>query len=159
MLAIDHGARGVFYTIFTFAVWIFYSTVYSDTHQRKHQSPASLAFMRGIHRWPVNSPHKGPVLQIMFPFDNVIMLKLRLFLLPWPHTNPLFTSKSECLFKNQHIVTRVDFELPWCVIFHYLTHDTDYLGSIKICLHWISFLDSRLQQVTADIDQFILRSQ
>ena len=33
--------------------------VYS-TDQRKHQSSASLAFVRGIHRWPVNSPHKGP---------------------------------------------------------------------------------------------------
>ena len=28
---------------------------------------------RGIHRWPVNSPHKGPVTQKMFPFDDVIM--------------------------------------------------------------------------------------
>ena len=28
--------------------------------QRKHQSSASLAFVRGIHRWPVNSLHKGP---------------------------------------------------------------------------------------------------
>ena len=37
---------------------IFYPTVYSDTVQRKHQSAASLAFVRGIHRGPVNSPHK-----------------------------------------------------------------------------------------------------
>ena len=29
--------------------------------------------MRGIHRWPVNSPHKGPVTRKMFPFDDVIM--------------------------------------------------------------------------------------
>ena len=29
--------------------------------------------MRGIHRWPVNSPHKGPVTRKMFPFDYVIM--------------------------------------------------------------------------------------
>ena len=36
-----------------------YSTVYSDTDQRKHQSSASLVFVRGILRWPVNSPHKG----------------------------------------------------------------------------------------------------
>ena len=35
-----------------------YSTVYSGVDQRKHQSSASLAFVRGIHRWPVNSPHK-----------------------------------------------------------------------------------------------------
>ena len=36
-----------------------YSTVCSFAHQRKHQSSASLAFVRGIHRWPVNSLHKG----------------------------------------------------------------------------------------------------
>ena len=33
----------------------------------------SLAFVRGIKRWPVNSQHKGPVTQKMFPFDDVIM--------------------------------------------------------------------------------------
>ena len=53
---------------------IIYSTVYSDADQRKHQSSASLAFVRGIHRGPVNSPHKGPVTRKMFPFDDVIML-------------------------------------------------------------------------------------
>ena len=37
----------------------YYSTVYSGADQRKHQSSASLAFVRRIHRWPVNSPHKG----------------------------------------------------------------------------------------------------
>ena len=51
---------------------IAYSTVYSGTDQRKHQSSASLAFVRGIHRWPVNSPHKGPVMRKMFPFDDVM---------------------------------------------------------------------------------------
>ena len=52
---------------------IVYSTVYSDADQSKHQSSASLAFVLGIHRWPVNSPHKGPVTRKMFPFDDVIM--------------------------------------------------------------------------------------
>ena len=52
-----------------------FSTVYSDADQRKHQSSASLAFVRGIHRGPVNSPHKGPVTRKMFPFDDVIMKK------------------------------------------------------------------------------------
>ena len=52
---------------------VVYSTVYSGGDQRKHQSSASLAFVRGIHRWPVNSPHKGPVTRKMFPFDDVIM--------------------------------------------------------------------------------------
>ena len=53
---------------------IVYSTVYSDADQRKHQSSASLAFVRGIHRGPVESPHKWPVTRKMFPFDDVIMV-------------------------------------------------------------------------------------
>ena len=52
---------------------IIYSTVYSGADQRKHQNSTSLAFVRGIHREPVNSPHKGPVTRKMFPFDDVIM--------------------------------------------------------------------------------------
>ena len=51
-----------------------YSTVYSGAGQRNHQSSASLAFVRGIHRWPVNSPHKGPVARKKLPFDDVMML-------------------------------------------------------------------------------------
>ena len=54
---------------------VVYSTVYSDADQRKHQSSASLAFVRGIHRGPVNSPHKWPVTRKTFPFDDVIMFK------------------------------------------------------------------------------------
>ena len=52
---------------------IVYSTVYSDANQRKPQSSASLAFVWGIHRRAVNSPHKGPATRKMFPFDDVIM--------------------------------------------------------------------------------------
>ena len=55
------------------SLMIIYSTVYSGTDQRKHQSSVSLAFVRGIHQWPVNSLHKRPVTQEMFPFDDVIM--------------------------------------------------------------------------------------
>ena len=52
---------------------IVYSTVYSGADQRKHHSSVSLAFVRGVHRWPVNSPQKWPVTRKMFPFDDVIM--------------------------------------------------------------------------------------
>ena len=52
---------------------VVYSTVYSGADQRKHESSASLALVRGIHRGPVNSPHKWPVTRKMFPFDDVIM--------------------------------------------------------------------------------------
>ena len=50
-----------------------YSTVYSGADQRKYQRSTSLALVREIHRWPANSPHKGPVTRKMFPFDDVIM--------------------------------------------------------------------------------------
>ena len=49
-----------------------YSSVCSNTNQRKHQSSGSLAFVRGFPRGPVNSPHKRPVTRNMFPFDDVI---------------------------------------------------------------------------------------
>ena len=62
---------------------IVYSIVYSGADQRKHQSSVSLAFVRGIHRWLVNSPHQGPVTQKMIPFDDVIIFvdwgKIHLF--------------------------------------------------------------------------------
>ena len=53
---------------------IVFSTIYLDTDQRKHQSSASLASVRGIHRVPVNFPHKWPLSRKMFPFDDFIML-------------------------------------------------------------------------------------
>ena len=43
--------------------------------RRKHQSSVSLAFVRGIDRWSVNSPHKGPVTRKMFLFDDVIRVE------------------------------------------------------------------------------------
>ena len=43
------------------------STVCSSADQRKHQNSVSLAFVRGIHRWPVVSPNKRPVTLKMFP--------------------------------------------------------------------------------------------
>ena len=54
-------------------VSIVYSTLCSGADQRKHQSSASLAFVRGILRWPVNFLHKGPVTRKMFPCYDVIM--------------------------------------------------------------------------------------
>ena len=52
---------------------VVYSTVYPGANQIKHQSFASLAFVRGIHRWPVNSPHEEPVTRKMSPFFDVTM--------------------------------------------------------------------------------------
>ena len=56
----------------------------SSADQRKHQSSESLAIVRGIHRSPVNYPHKGPVRRNMFPYGDVIM-RIRL-VLDWCNT-------------------------------------------------------------------------
>ena len=75
---------------------IVFSTVYLNTDQRKHQSSASLAFVWGIHRGPVNSPHKWPVTRKMFPFDDVIM--------NWTSNNlSPFDSKIACLCQSVEI--------------------------------------------------------
>ena len=50
------------------------SNVCSGTGQRKHQSSLSLAFVRGVHWWPVDSPH--PVKRKLFLFDDVIMMDI-----------------------------------------------------------------------------------
>ena len=71
------------------------STVYSGADQSKHQSSASLAFVWGIHRGPVNSPHKWPVTRKMFPFDDVIMCKSG----NWQHG-------TWCGFKQNQMITK-----------------------------------------------------
>ena len=58
------------------SLMLIYSGVYSGADQGKHQRSASLFFVRRIHRWPVNSPHKVPVTRKMLPFDDVIMVYL-----------------------------------------------------------------------------------
>ena len=55
---------------------IVYSAVYSGADQGKPQSSALLAFLRGIHRWPVNSSYKWPVTRKMFLSDDLIMLAI-----------------------------------------------------------------------------------
>ena len=86
---------------------IVYSTVYSGADQRKHQSSASLAFVRGIHRAPVNSPHKWPVTRKMFPFDDVIMCPVDRKIFSWnkqvynfvPTINVKRNERSACIFR------------------------------------------------------------
>ena len=68
---------------------IVYSTVYSGADQRKHQSSASLAFVRGIHRWPVNSPTKtSDAENVSIWWRHHVMIHLDSFCLMIPHAGP-----------------------------------------------------------------------
>ena len=69
------------------SLMVVYSIVYLGVNQRKHQSSASLAFVRGIHRGPVNFPHKWPVTRKMFPFDDVIMCNSDWWIRPFLENN------------------------------------------------------------------------
>ena len=78
---------------------IVYSIVYSDADQRKHQSSASLAFVWGIHRGLVNSPHKWPVTRKMFPFDDVIMV-----IFPGCMRNTWFVCRKSCRQRTRNSI-------------------------------------------------------
>ena len=71
--------------------------------KKKYQSSASQAFVWGVHRWPVNSPHKWPVTRKMFPFDDVIMSL----------SNVLCNEEMKTQFNDAYMHGRaeVDFEL------------------------------------------------
>ena len=69
---------------------IVYSNVYSGTDQRKHQSSASLAFVGGIHRWPVNSLHKWPVTRKIFVNYSISLSSLcKLIWRHWTYKMPV----------------------------------------------------------------------
>ena len=78
------------------------STVYSRCRPKKHQSSAQLAFVWGIHRWPVNSPHKGPLKRKMFPFDDVIM--------------GYFSTDDVWLYAHQHVAVNMSITAPFSLV-------------------------------------------
>ena len=125
---------------------IVYSTVYPGADQNKHQSSASLAFVRGIHRGPVNSSHKWPVTRKMFPFDDVIMvmasgLVLMLGMGCVVCNNPLFFHS----FNNFDLIfTCYSSVTSWCVLSE--TTSAAVNGSLYtfclygLCVHFAFFL-------------------
>ena len=102
------------------------STVGSDADQRAHQSSASLAFMRGIHRWSVNSPHKRPVTREMFPLDDVVM-QLAVLWLAYPK---IYFAGEGCLSPAQkHRQVAMHYSLMRPRVFPFLRSLTVPVGS------------------------------
>ena len=118
---------------------IVYSTVYSGADQRKHQRSASLALVRGFHRWPGNSPHKGPVTRKMFPFDDVIIFDPciweRVVLsipIQQPPTTALVWNFLKCKGVNFKCHLNIRKHRPWAYI--YISWG---FKLYKIALYWI----------------------
>ena len=89
---------------------IVYLTVYSDADRRKHQSSASLVFVRGIHRGPMNFPHKWPVTRKMFPFDDFNMCS-RCCYLSW-NLRMVPTRNYNIYYKHKTYRYRIYGEMP-----------------------------------------------
>ena len=113
---------------------IVYSTVCSGADEILHQSSASLAFVRGIHRWPVNSPHKGPFTPKKFPFEDVIILmKQRSFALK-KHTG--VKSIQQCPLVDTKNFLKCQF---WIIIFDdFCLHISR--SFCEIALGWMSMI-------------------
>ena len=110
----------------TTSVCIIYSTVCSGTDQGKHQSSASLAFVRGIRRWPVNSSHKGPVTQKCFhsmtsPWASIKSICVRLTWMP-----P----------RGKHTEWRRVANYIWCQL------STNHVNNIAAAWIWIFLLQT-----------------
>ena len=87
------------------SVSIVCSTVCSSADQRKHQSSASLVFVRGIHRWPVDSSHKGPATRKMLQFVDVIMPCVRL--------SPSRTVRRTLIFVKDSVAQSLTRQTVW----------------------------------------------
>ena len=131
---------------------IVYSTVYSCADQRKHQSSASLVFVRGILRWPVNFPQKGPVTRKMLPYDDVIMIISLHSGGKFVHVvlgAPCRLTRHNCFFGCMHS------QNPWSsYIYPGVIHTKKSVGEIRdnfICvsiydqLHWLEDLNYALR--------------
>ena len=92
---------------------VVFSNFYRYADQRKHQSSASLADVRGIHRGLVNSPHRWTVTRKMFPFD-VIMVCLGLHTDSFTHiTQGYFSTNGTIISSHQCQLTHCDFVTPY----------------------------------------------
>ena len=128
---------------------VVYSTVYSDADQGKHQSSASLAFVWGIHRGPVNSPHKWPVTRKMFPFDDVIMnihwkeYHLRNRLAPtrmstWHLKEICGSLKTDRLYKVRELFFEINFPLRHVTLETPVTVSNDPIPYQDVSTkHWV----------------------
>ena len=117
---------------------IVYSTVYSDADQRKHQSSSSLAFVRGIHRGPLNSPHKWPVTRKSFPFDDVIMVNRTVGVaLLWNVAGNYNEAHTEMIIKPDNLFVICFYLHPsmgWCILYACQVVDTGRWGD-SVTIH------------------------
>ena len=140
---------------------IVYTTVYSGADQSKHQSSVSLAFVWGIHRGPVNSPHKWPVTRKMFPFDDVIMIDNNI--VSWNRYStplPMIVNMRPLLsFYNYNARRYVSRHTAWRVLLLLVSQihvQTLELESV-LNLNWIVFIRQKQIQTWNNVTEQYIR--
>ena len=113
---------------------IVYSTVYSGADQRKHQSSGSLAFVKEIQRWPVNSPHKGPVTWKLFSIDDVIMV-YQVMVAIWDFGSLFDLLNLELVLFNVHLLFCIICNNIHCrrSMWKYRLQNVGHLGGALMC--------------------------
>ena len=151
--------------------------LYSGADQRKLQSSTSLAFVRGIHRWPVNSPRKGPVTRKIFPFDDVIMAWNGIWYNKeiwsykwygqWNKEVSLYGMSfdiHQCWWAFRHCYVGVDliYRIPWYVptnilyveLFNHILH-VCFLAPVQPCVTRIMYIQERISKFIRSTDHTI----
>ena len=137
--------------------------VCSVADQRKHQSSMSVAFVRGIHRWLVNSLHKWPVARKMLSFDDVIMkwkssYEMRPRILRQPDLRKVdlpcrWKAEMKALWSISILRSRLSInQLSILWIFIILT----WMSIIHSCISIIQLRISRLAEIVMDIHDLIM---
>ena len=115
--------------------------------QRKHQSSASLAFVRGIQRWSVDSPYKGPVTWKMSPFDDVIMA----FFKKIPSSARFLSPRFSCFRDN--------FFLTHCVLGAHISINKSIRSSFIQVTVWHKFVAKPFLELVRIYSQLDLQNQ
>ena len=138
---------------------IVYSIVCSCVNQRKYKSSASVAFVRRIHLWPVNYPHRRSVTRKMFPFyassfrkwvDQIKILRMTWpnFLSEWIIKIILTAKRLSTRFRSNPFVKWFLYFAIWCapvrfsaVINNRVRHDLNknVTGTQFIHLDYLSY--------------------
>ena len=117
---------------------IVYTTVCSGIDQRKQWKLHVTGLCEGNSRWPVNSPHKRPVMWKMLPFDGVIMsfvsfLILHLYLM-WTCLKSLV----QTAMYRMYICVYPSMYLSFCPMTHPHSHSsiTHRYGNTSLIARW-----------------------
>ena len=119
---------------------IVYSTVYSGADQRKHQSSASLAFVRGIYWSPVNSPYKGPIIWKMSSYlDSKNNANFTIFASRMIQKWHLISSRNQFYLSEIFLSLRprkVGVMMRTTEVFNCMKRVEFQLKNVGICSHW-----------------------